>query len=132
MSNKEYSEEQIGILKVNKYVRNCSSKYITFTDELKIEALKMDKEWIYFRDIFRYFSFPDFIVNSEVPRDIIKEWKKKLKNKWLPWLVGTKKWRKKWEKIDISKMTLEEKIEYLETENAYLKELHKVVYWHYP
>jgi len=132
MSNKEYSKEQIEILKANKYIKSCSSKYITFTDELKIEALKLDNKWVYFRDIFRHFWFPDFIINSEVPRNVIKEWKKKLKNKWLSWLVDTKKWRKKKEKIDISKMTQEEKIEYLETENAYLKELHKVVYWHYP
>jgi hypothetical protein len=29
-------------------------------------------------------------------------------------------------------MTLEEKNIYLETENAYLKELHKTAYGHYP
>jgi len=132
MSNKEYSKEQIELLKTNKHVKNCSSKYITFTNELRLEALKMDKEWVYFRDIFKYFSFPDFIVNSEVPKQLLKSWRRKMKAKWLPWLINTKKWRKKKEKIDISKMTQEEKIEYLETENAYLKELHKSIYWHYP
>jgi hypothetical protein len=29
-------------------------------------------------------------------------------------------------------MTLEEQNERLRTENAYLKELHKTIYWHYP
>jgi hypothetical protein len=42
MSKNEYDKEQIGLLKTNKYVKDCSPKYITFTDELKIEALKLD------------------------------------------------------------------------------------------
>ena len=132
MSKKAYTREEIEILKANKYVRNCSSKYITFTDELKTEALKLDNKWVYFRDIFKYFWFPEFIVNSEIPRNSLKDWRHRIKTKWLTWLVNTKKWRKKQEKIDISKMTQEEKIKYLETENAYLKELYKTTYWHYP
>lgn len=87
---------------------------------------------MYFRDIFRYFWFPDFIINSEVPRNVIKEWRRKIKTKWLSWLIGTKKWRKKWERIDISKMNKDEYIKYLETKTAYLEELHKTKYWHYP
>jgi len=41
MSKKLYTQEEIGILKTNKYVKNCSKKYITFTDEIKIKALKL-------------------------------------------------------------------------------------------
>ena len=41
MSNKEYNKEQIELLKTNKYVKDCTAKYITFTDEIKIEALKL-------------------------------------------------------------------------------------------
>jgi len=132
MSKKLYTQEEIGILKTNKYVKNCSKKYITFTDEIKIKALKLYDKWIFPRDIFRNLWFPEFIINSEVPRNAIKDWRRRIKNKWLLWLVNTKKWRIKKEKVDISKMTQEEKIIFLETENAYLKELHKVAYWHYP
>ena len=42
MSKKEYNKEQIELLKTNKYVNDCTSKYITFTDEFKIEALNLD------------------------------------------------------------------------------------------
>lgn len=132
MSNKEYNKVQIELLKTNKYVKGCTSKYITFTDEIKIEAMKLCNKWMYFRDIFKHFWFPDFIINSDVPKNAIKGWKRRIKINWLSWLIQTKKWRKKKEKIDISNMTQEEKIKYLETENAYLKELHKVAYWHYP
>jgi hypothetical protein len=92
----------------------------------------LDKKWVYFRDIFRHFWFPDFIVDSEVPKQTLKNWRNNMKTNWLSWLIGKRKWRPKKEKVDISKMTPEEKILFLETENAYLKELHKEAYWHYP
>jgi hypothetical protein len=47
-------------------------------------------------------------------------------------LIKTKKWRKKLEKIDISKMTKDEYIRYLETKTSYLEELHNQAYWKYP
>jgi hypothetical protein len=54
------------------------------------------------------------------------------KNKWLLWLIWAKKWRPVKEKLDISKMSLTEKNNYLEAKVAYLEELHKTAYWHYP
>ncbi len=59
----------------------------------------------------------------------MKRWRRLSKNEKLIW---NRKWRKKVEKVNFDNMTKDEKIEYLETENAYLKELHKKIYWHYP
>lgn len=132
MSNKEYSKEQIELLKTNKFVKDCTLKYITFTDEFKIEVMKLDNKWVYFRDIFRHFWFPEFIITSNIPKQNLKNWRRNIKADWLPWLLSSKKWRKKWKKIDLESMPLEERIKYLEIENTYLKELHKVAYWHYP
>jgi hypothetical protein len=94
--------------------------------------LELDSKWIYHRKIFEDSGFPEYIYHSKIPKISLGNWKYKLKNKWLSWLVQTKKWRKKKEKTDIVNMTLEEQNEHLRTENAYLKELHKTVYWHYP
>ena len=132
MSNREYTREQILELLSNENVKDCSSKYITFTDAFKVKALELDNKWIYHRKIFEDSGFPEYIYHSKTPKISLGNWRHKLKNKWLSWLVQTKKWRKKKQKIDIAKMTLEEQNEYLRTENAYLKELHKTVYWHYP
>lgn len=132
MSNKEYTKEQIQELVSNIYVKGCTSKYISFTDEFKIKALELDRNWIYHRKIFKDLWFPEYVYSTKIPKNSLWSWRFKLKNKWLPWLINTRKWRKKWEKLDFELMSLEEKIEYLETENAYLKELHKVTYWHYP
>jgi len=44
MLKQEYNEEQIMEILKNPNVKSCSSKYITFTDEFKIEVLKLDKK----------------------------------------------------------------------------------------
>jgi|TARA_B110000908_G_C9814749_1_gene254492 hypothetical protein len=36
----KYNDSQIKELKINNYVKDCSDKYITFTDEFKIKVLQ--------------------------------------------------------------------------------------------
>ena len=43
MAELKYSKEQIIELKKNKYVKNCTAKYLSFTDEFKIKALEFDR-----------------------------------------------------------------------------------------
>lgn len=76
-----YTPEQIGILKENKYIKDCSPKYITFTDQCKIEALELDKDGWYFRDIFRHLGFPEFFVDSIISKQTIKNWRHALRIK---------------------------------------------------
>jgi hypothetical protein len=40
MAGIKYNNEQIRELKGNRYVKDCTEKYITFTDEFKIKVLK--------------------------------------------------------------------------------------------
>jgi hypothetical protein len=40
MAGIKYNIKQIEELKNNKYVKDCTQKYITFTDEFKIKVLK--------------------------------------------------------------------------------------------
>jgi hypothetical protein len=84
------------------------------------------------RDIFKKFWFPEYIINSKIPEKSLKNWRYIAKHKWIESLKNTKKWRKKKEIMDFSKMSLKEQNEYLKTENLYLKELHKQIYWEYP
>jgi len=132
MSKTIYNEIQIKEIEANKYVEKCTTKQIRFTNECKIEVLKLADKWIFYREIFNKLWFPEYVVNSKIPWISYTRWKNIKKKKWLIWLIWTKKGRPSKEKIDITKMSSEEKIEYLETENAYLKELHKTAYWHYP
>lgn len=127
MTKQSYTDEQIQELLTNKYVEKCSKKYITFTKACKIEFLKRSQERMFYRDIFKILWFPDYIVNSKIPERSYNRWKRNLQN----WIIESKKWRKK-KNIDITTMTLQEQNEYLKAEVAFLKELHKQVYWHYP
>lgn len=132
MAKIKYNKQQIEELKSNKYVEDCTEKYITFTDEFKIKVLKLDAKWIYCRQIFFDCWFPEYIWNSNLVPRIVWNWKFKFRKNWWEWIIWTKKWRKKKENKDISKMTLEQQNEYLKAEVKYLKELHKKAHWHYP
>ncbi|MFA6090819.1 MAG: hypothetical protein WC774_03520 [Candidatus Gracilibacteria bacterium] len=132
MSKITYTAEQIELLRSNQYVRTCTSKYITFTYDCRIAALRFDEQGWYFRDIFRYFSFPDFIVTSDVPRNSLKAWRRRLQSKGSIGLIHAKKGRKAKEKVDVSLMTKDEYIKYLEAKTAYLEEIQKKIYGHDP
>lgn len=132
MSKQEYTKEQIKELENNLSVKKCSEKYITFTDEFKTKAIELNKKWYVSKEIFIKFWFPEYIICSQVPWESLKRWRFKAKHEWISSLNNTKKWRKKKEYFDVSKMTKDEYIEYLETENAVLKELKKLVDWEYP
>ena len=132
MTNIIYTESQRQEIERNQYVEKCNPKQIRFTNECKIEVLKMADTWIFYREIFKVLWFPEYVITSKVPERSYTRWKNIRKTNWLIWLIWTKKWRPLKEKKDILKMNIDEKIEYLEAENAYLKELHKTAYWHYP
>lgn len=129
MAEVKYTQEQIKELKWNINVNNCTSKHIVFSKEFKIETVKLSKNYVTSKEIFKKYWFPDYVINSDVPKSSISRWKRNIKIKWQ---IEENKWRKKKEKCDVSKMTKDEYIEYLETENAILKELKKLVDWDYP
>ena len=120
MSKKEYTEDQIQEVLKNKYVKNCSSKYITFTDEFKIKVLELDKKWIYHRKIFEDFWFPEYIINSDIPKNSLSRWKRNINKKGI---IEDKKWKVKKEEIDFDNMTKDEELEYLRAKVAYLEEI---------
>lgn len=132
MSKIIYTENEIKEIEANKYVDKCTTKQIRFTNEFKIELLKLADKWFFYREIFEALWFPEYVVKSQVPERSYTRWKNIKKTKWLVWLIWTKKWRPIKEKKDLNKMSLKEQNEYLQAEVAYLKELHKTAYWHYP
>jgi len=132
MTKINYTESQIKEIESNKYVERCTTKQIRFTNEFKVELLKLADKWLFYREIFDILWFPEYITKSHVPERTYTRYKNIKKSNWLIWLIWTKKWRPTKEKVDITKMNLKEQNNYLQAEVAYLKELHKTAYWHYP
>lgn len=119
----KYNKEERESLLQNRYVKNCSEKYLTFTDNCKIEAIALKESGMYSRDIFKTLGFPDFILHSQVPIQSMKNWSMKLKTRGIAWFKETKKWRKKKVKQDLSNMSKDKYITYLETQVASMKEI---------
>ena len=129
MSKKRYTDEQIKELKANKYVMNCTEKSIQFTDEFRKIAMELDgKEFP--RAIFKKCWFPDYVVNSIIPKQSFERRRKSMREKWEIWLIDNRWcnwWRhrknkikkKSWEIVEISK----EEREYMQAELAVYKEL---------
>ena len=126
MTRIQYTTEQIDILSNNIYIKSITDKYITFTNKMKIESLNLDSKWMYFKDIFKYLWFPDFIINSNIPKQSLKNWRNKVKTKWFIWLSDTKKWRKEKDKVDFDNLDKDREIEYLKAKVAYLEEIAKL------
>lgn len=143
----KYTEEQLKELKLNnKYIKDIKNNRIYYTSKFKEEYDKMIKKWIHYKQIYELLWFPEYIINSTIPKESYKTWKKK--NKKLNntnWNIKIKQNKKneniniKLEKqkksldmknADLDNMTDKEKkeyIEYLETQVAYLKELNEYI-----
>jgi hypothetical protein len=78
---------------------------------------------MFYRDIFVKLWFPDYVINSEIPRNILN----RLKNNLKKWKIEEKKWRAAKEKIDFDNMTKDEELEYLRAKVAYLEEIKKYI-----
>jgi hypothetical protein len=79
MSKFEYTKEQIQELIGNTYVKSCTSKYITFTDEFKVKAVELYNNGFHHKRIFKDLGFPEYIINSTIPIQSLKNWRRKSK-----------------------------------------------------
>ena len=134
---KKYNKVQIEEILKNPYVLKCWETGITFTEKCKIESVQLWNDWLSTKEIFKKFNFPEYVLDSQIPKNAVCRWNKQYIKYWeAVFLETAKRWRKigfKWKKkININKLTDKEKIEYYQTENAYLKELYKEKHWFYP
>lgn len=132
MSGIKYTKSQQSELSSNPYVKSCTEKYITYTDAFKIFCIEQDNLWMYHRDIFHNAGFPEYIVQSLIPKRCLARWRSIIKHSWDSALVWNVKGRKKQEKRDTSKMSKDEYIEYLEAKLALSEALQQWESWKYP
>ena len=80
MSKKLFTEEQINILKQNKYVKKVSSKGITYTDEFKRIFIDENSKGKLPRMIFEECGFNIDIIGTQRIKSSAYRWRSAFKN----------------------------------------------------
>src|ERR1035437_455561 len=121
MSIRIFSEEQIKELLQNKNVVKCSEKSITYHKDFKISAVKKYQEGLPAGYIFKQAGFNADIIGRKTPKWCLERWRETLKDKGEAGL-GIEARGKGGGRPKTNRSNEKERIKYLETENAYLKE----------
>ena len=123
MSKRIFSEEQIKTLLQNENVAKCSDKSITYKKDFKLLAIQKYQEGLPASEIFKQSGFNIDLIGRNVPFDRISRWLKIFRAKGIKELsIETRGWGKGGGRPKTNWSDEKEKIKYLETENAYLKE----------
>lgn len=119
MSNKIFTEEEVKILSQNKYVKNVSTKAITYTDEFKRMFIVENEKGKFPRDIFTDHGFDIDILGIKRIESAGKRWRAAYRNNGISGLRDTRKENagRPREKA----LSLEEKYERLRAQNNLLK-----------
>ena len=122
MSKRIFSEDQIKELLANPNVFRCSDKFITYTKEFKILAVKKYyKEGYSSRMIFKEAGFNIAMIGKNNPKRCLYRWKKTYKDKGEDGLEVKRGTHNKGGRPKMKGLTDAEKIKRMEIEIAYLK-----------
>lgn len=123
MSKRIFNEEQIKELLKNPNVEKCSDKSISYQKSFRITAIKEYQEGFTPIEIFEHAEFNIDIIGRETPERCLHRWRKIFRDKGIKDLSSETRGRGKGGgRPKINWQNDKEKIKYLETENAYLKQ----------
>ena len=91
MSKKLFTEQEIEILRENKYVKRVGAKGITYTDELKQFAISKSKEGFFSTEIFELAGFDLAIIGRTRAQKALDRWKRAYKESGVMGLQDTRK-----------------------------------------
>jgi len=128
MSKKLFSKEEIEKLQSNKFVKNITTKAITYTDELKKVFVSEYEKGVLPRKIFENCGFDIEIIGMKRLETSGKRWRKKYKENGITGLKDTRKGnsgRPLERELSISEQNERLKVEnmLLKAENELLKKL---------
>lgn len=128
MSKKIFTENEIAILSENKFVKNISSKGITYTDEFKRLFIAENENGKFPRQIFEECGFNIDILGLNRVQSCGKRWRAAFRKNGVTQLQDTRKFNtgRRTEKnlsIEEKYEKLQARIKLLEAENELLKKL---------
>lgn len=119
MSKQQFTEQEIEILKLNKYVKRVGAKGVTYTDELKQFAIGKSEEGLLSTEIFELAGFDLSIVGRVRARNALDRWKRAYKKSGVMGLQDTRK-GKSGRPLD-RELSLEEQLERKEARIKFLE-----------
>ena len=120
MSKKIFTDEEIKLLKENRFVKNVSEKGITYTEECRREYINLIATGLTKKGAFEKLGFDPKVLGYNRIKSFHRRMKNNLKsNKTLEDKRKNNSGRRK--EINFEEMTHEEQIEYLRQENLILK-----------
>jgi len=126
MSKKLFTQDEIDILSKNKYVRNVSSKGITYSDEFKRLFIVENQAGKFPRQIFEECGFDINILGIKRIESSGKRWRSAFRRNGISQLQDTRKFNtgrptEKHLSIEEKYEKLQAKVKLLEAENELLK-----------
>jgi len=91
MSNKLFTEQELEILKQNKYVKRVGPKGITYTDEMKHFAISESNKGSFSTEIFEKAGFDLEIIGRTRAHKSLDRWKAAYKKSGITGLQDTRK-----------------------------------------
>lgn len=119
MSTKLFTEQELEILRNNKYVKRVSEKAITYTDEMKHFAIAEWEKGKYSTQIFEEAGFDKQILGEYRIKQAMRRWRKAYKEKGIMGLQDTRK-GKSGRPLE-RKLSLEEQLERKEARIKFLE-----------
>jgi len=123
MSKKTFTQEQIKELRQNPNVANCSEKSILYHKNFKVSAIEKYRQGMPPSWIFKEAGFNLAVIGRSAPKWCMSRWQKTFSKKGKAGLLtdGRKGDYPRGRPKGIKHLSDKEKIEYLETQVAYLK-----------
>lgn len=122
MSKRIFSKEQIETLLKNPNVSRCSEKSISYHKEFKISAVRQYHDGLPPTEIFRRAGFDINVTRKKLPKDCLLRWKRIFKKRGESGLRIDNRGKSGGKEKNVDNLTDKEKLKYLETEVAYLRE----------
>lgn len=128
MSKKLFTKEEIDILSKNKYVKNVSSKGITYSDEFKRLFIAENQSGKFPRQIFEECGFDVSVLGIKRIESSGKRWRSAFRRNGVYQLQDTRKFNtgrptEKHLSIEEKYAKLQAKVKLLEAENELLKKI---------
>ncbi|MBU1126171.1 MAG: HTH domain-containing protein [Patescibacteria group bacterium] len=121
MSNQRFTKEEIEELLKNPNVQNCSKRSVTYSQDFKQRAISLYDKGFTSMEIFIQAGLNPDLMGRDQPKACLGRWRRIVQEKGIEGLVESRGQHGKGGRPKTKGVSVADRIEYLETQIAYLK-----------